>query len=457
MIPAAYLEHEVWQDCRNFILNPGEALAEAQCQLRERLEQVASIEAERERLQVLLAEKEAEREGVTTLFRQGSISLNEAEVQLDAVGREMADLRALTDSLAAQVELVKAWEARVVEATVLLAQLRERLADIEARDDWDAKRQGVEMLVQEVTVQTERDGKQKRGTITIRYVFGEPRHAVRFQYECQYCYARAFYARADHGDASADFPRRLLVRRNIAAVLRAELRRPSWRGETIALGTATDCYQPIEARYRLMPGVLRVLCDWPTPVGIVTKAPLLLRDLALWRELAALTSVRVYYTVTTLDAALWRSVEPGTPNPWRRLAAVRLLNAAGVPAGVLMAPLLPGLTDSEEQIARVAAAAAEHGAAFFDAGPLRLAPGVRDHFFAYLAGTFPALLPRYRRAYWATDVPAPYRARLAERVAAVRARYGFAADPQRARVGARAEPGLVVRRGPQLALPLAAD
>lgn len=270
---------------------------------------------------------------------------------------------------------------------------------------------------------------------------------------CQYCYARAFYARADHGDASADFPRRLLIKRNIAAVLRAELRRPSWRGETIALGTATDCYQPIEARYQLMPAVLRVLCDWPTPVGIVTKAPLLLRDLALWRELAALTSVRVYYTVTTLDPALWRSVEPGTPNPWRRLAAVRQLTAAGVPAGVLMAPLLPGLTDSEEQIARVAAAAAEHGAAFFDAGPLRLAPGVREHFFRYLAATFPALLPRYQRAYGATDAPAPYRARLAERVAAVRARYGFVGR-------SRVEPqpaGTRGRRGPQLALPLPAD
>lgn len=177
MVPAEFIENEVWQDCRTFILNPGEMLTEAQNQLRERLEQSAGLEAERARLERVLEDKDRERERVMTLFRRGLITLREVEDQLGTLSREAVELRALVDSLDAQADLVRAWESRVVDAAVILDQLRERLADIEGRDDWEAKRQIVELLVDDVAVHTQRRGKTKQGTVTIRYTFGEPHHA----------------------------------------------------------------------------------------------------------------------------------------------------------------------------------------------------------------------------------------------------------------------------------------
>jgi DNA repair photolyase len=194
---------------------------------------------------------------------------------------------------------------------------------------------------------------------------------------CHYCYARAYYARADHGDADRDFETRILVKVNIAEVLARELARPRWSGEQVALGTATDCYQPIEGRYRLTRALLETLLAHRNPLGIVTKGPLILRDLDLLAALAQVARVRVFFTITTVDPALWRQVEPGTPHPRKRLQAVQRLNAAGVPAGVLLAPILPGITDSEAALEAVIVAAAEHGAAYFGATPLRLPAGVK--------------------------------------------------------------------------------
>ncbi len=245
---------------------------------------------------------------------------------------------------------------------------------------------------------------------------------------CHYCYARAYYALAEHGDPGLDFESRILVKTNVAAVLARELARPSWGGEQVALGTSTDCYQPAEARYRLTRASLESLLAYRNPIGMVTKAPLVLRDLDLLADLARVAKVRVFFTITTVDPVLWRQVEPGTPHPRRRLEAVRRLNAAGVPAGVLLAPILPGLTDSEESLAAVMAAAAEHGAVYFGAGPLRLPPVVKEHYLGFVGARFPALLPRYERAYRATYAPRDYQARLDERLRRLRARYGFAAD-----------------------------
>jgi DNA repair photolyase len=225
----------------------------------------------------------------------------------------------------------------------------------------------------------------------------------------------------------------------------------------VALGTATDCYQPIEARYRLTRALLEVLLAHRNPVGLVTKAPLVLRDLDLWRALALVTKVRVYLTITTIDPAVWRQIEPGTPNPRRRLEAVRRLNEAGVPAGVLLAPILPGITDSEASIEAVVAAAAEHGAASFGAGALRLAPGVRDHYLRFVGEARPDLLPRYERAYTGTYAPPAYVARLNERVDRLRARYGFGQDAMRqhqlVRPASPAQAAQGTSGGRQLALP----
>jgi DNA repair photolyase len=277
-------------------------------------------------------------------------------------------------------------------------------------------------------------------------------------HSCHYCYARAYYARAEHGNADRDFETRIYVKRNMPAVLDRELVRRAWLGESVALGTATDCYQPIEGRYRLTRALVEVLLAHRNAASLVTKAPLVLRDLDLWSALAAVARVRIYLTITTLDPQVWRQVEPGTPNPRRRLEAVRRLNAAGVPSGVLLAPILPGITDSEASIEAVLAAAAEHDAVSVGSSALRLGPGVREHYFGFLAGAHPRLLPRYARAYSGSNAPSDYLQRLKERVDRLRERYGFRADAteQQNEVTPNSAPmsRTSQRVGPQLALPL---
>jgi DNA repair photolyase len=151
----------------------------------------------------------------------------------------------------------------------------------------------------------------------------------------------------------------------------------------------------------------------------------LARDLDPLTALAELPGTRVNFTITTLDRALWRAIEPGTPPPAQRFAVMRRLTAAGIPCGVYLAPVLPGLTDGEEAIAAIAEMARDHGASAFWAGPLRLAPLVKEHYFGFVAQTFPELLPRYSRAYPGPNAPLAYRAMLDERIARVRLRYGF--------------------------------
>jgi DNA repair photolyase len=273
-------------------------------------------------------------------------------------------------------------------------------------------------------------------------------------HSCHYCYARAFYARAGHGDGGRDFETQILVKVNLPEVLQRELNRPSWGGEQVALGTSTDAYQPAEGRYRLTRRVLEALLERDNPLGMVTKSPLVLRDLDVLAKLARVAKVRVFFTVTTLDTGLWRTLEPGTANPLKRLQVMRLLNEAGVPSGVLLAPILPGLTDSIEA---VASAAAEHRAAFFGAAALRLMPVVREHYLGFVQATFPALLPRYQRAYPGTNAPPGYQAALDARVDRIRARYGFVEDSMRKRqivpIGQGGE-GLRPLPGAQLTLPL---
>jgi DNA repair photolyase len=242
-------------------------------------------------------------------------------------------------------------------------------------------------------------------------------------HSCHYCYARAFYVKADRGNGDDDFETRILVKANLASVLRQQLLKPSWSGESIALGTATDCYQPAEGRFRLTRAAIDVLRERRNPVGMVTKSPMILRDLDLLSELARHAPVRVVFTVTTVDQQLWRTIEPGTANPYQRLAAVRKLNEAGVRAGVLMAPILPGLTDSVASIEAVAAAAAEHGAAFWGATALRLMPTVKEHYLAFVERQFPELLERYERAYPGAYAPRAYIDALNQRLQRVRERH----------------------------------
>jgi DNA repair photolyase len=277
-------------------------------------------------------------------------------------------------------------------------------------------------------------------------------------HSCHYCYARAYYARAEHGNADRDFETRIFVKRNMPAVLDRELGRRSWGGESVALGTATDCYQPVEGRYRLTRALLEVLLAHGNAASLVTKAPLVLRDADLWSALARIAQVRIYLTITTLDPSVWRQAEPGTPNPRRRLEAVRRLNAAGVPAGVLLAPILPGITDSEDSLEAVVAGAAEYGAISIGAATLRLAPGVREHYLGWVGAARPDLLSRYERAYAGTHAPPDYLARIEERLARLRVRCSFDEDAMQRRnlapAASTSSPPHARRLGPQLALPL---
>jgi DNA repair photolyase len=273
---------------------------------------------------------------------------------------------------------------------------------------------------------------------------------------CHYCYARASHAFLGM-NAGADFETKIVVKTNVADVLRRELARPSWHGDAVALGTVTDPYQPCEGRYRLTRRVLEALREFRNPASITTKSTLVLRDLDLLADLQRVAGVTVYVTVTTLDPQLWRLIEPGTPPPRQRLSALRRLREAGVPAGVFMMPILPGITDSVDSIDDIAAAAAELGAVSFSTSPLRLAPLVKEHYLGFVGTAFPDLLSRYERAYSGIEASLTYRDALARRVERIRVRYGFGAEPLPIR---RQEPVVAPRAGDrrsaggQLALPL---
>jgi DNA repair photolyase len=229
-------------------------------------------------------------------------------------------------------------------------------------------------------------------------------------------------------NANEDFETKIIVKANMPEVLRQELRKPSWTRERVAIGTATDAYQPCEGRYRLTRRCLEALRDHATPVSIVTKSTLILRDLDLLSDLAPGPGATVYFTITTLDPELSRLIEPGTPPPLKRLEVLRRLSESGVPCGVFLAPILPGITDSAESIETVAAAVKTHGAASFGSAVLRLAPQVKEHYLAFVSETFPDLLPRYERAYAGTNISLDYQTAIERRVARIRERQGFVED-----------------------------
>jgi len=269
-------------------------------------------------------------------------------------------------------------------------------------------------------------------------------------HRCRFCFAVQYRVVADQG-TQQDFGTRLFIKTNFVEVLARELQRPGLQGEHITLGTATDPYQPVEGRYKLTRGALGLLRDHANPMSLLTKSPMVVRDLDLLAELAGVASAEVFFSITTVDLELWRTVEPGTANPFHRLRAMRTLREAGVRAGVMMAPVLPGITDSADSIAAVAAAARAHNAASFMAIPLRLAPHVKEFYLGFIGDEYPDLLSRYERAYPGVHAPPEYREKLGQRIERIRAQYGFSSHAERR--GAP-EPPKPARRGPQLALPI---
>jgi DNA repair photolyase len=212
------------------------------------------------------------------------------------------------------------------------------------------------------------------------------------------CFARNTHTYLDL-DAGRDFDTQVVVKVNAPDLLRRELAAPRWAGGHIAMGTNVDCYQRAEGRYQLMPGIIRALRDFGNPFSILTKGTLILRDLPLLREAAQATSVGLSMSIGFVDEAMWRSVERGTPSPRRRLDAVRTMTDAGFAVSVLMAPILPGLTDTDESIDATVKAIAAAGAASVTPLPLHLRPGAREWYLAWLADMHPELVPRYRRLF----------------------------------------------------------
>ena len=242
------------------------------------------------------------------------------------------------------------------------------------------------------------------------------------------CFARPSHTYLNF-DAGRDFERRIVVKVNAPEVLRRELRRKSWTGAHVAMGTNTDPYQRCEGRYRLTRGVLEVLRDYANPCSVLTKSPLLLRDLDLMVELAGTAGFSANLSIGTLDEEVWRRSEPGTPHPKARMAAVKQLVAAGIPCGILMAPILPGISDSPEQLRAVVRAAADAGASHLTPLTLHLRPGVKEEFMPWLEETYPELVPGYRRLYRGSNAPKPVREEIADRVRAEKRRHPAFTSP----------------------------
>jgi DNA repair photolyase len=215
---------------------------------------------------------------------------------------------------------------------------------------------------------------------------------------CRYCFARNTHTYLDLG-AGLDFDTKVVVKVNAASLLSKELARRSWSGAPIAMGTNVDCYQRVEGRYCLMPRILGALTSAANPFSILTKGSLILRDLPLLQRAAAVTEVSTGVSVGFVDPALWRGIEPGAPSPRTRLEVCRALNDAGIRCGVLMAPILPGLTDAPEQLKRTVQAIAAAGARYVSPIVLHLRPGAREWFMSWLEATHPDKVALYRTMY----------------------------------------------------------
>jgi len=264
------------------------------------------------------------------------------------------------------------------------------------------------------------------------------------------CFARNTHTYLDL-DAGQDFDSKVVVKVNAPELLRKTLASARWAGEHIAMGTNVDCYQRAEGRYQLMRGIIAALRDYANPFSILTKGTLILRDLDLLTQAAEVTDVVLNVSVGFVDKELWRSLEPGTPSPERRLDVCAALTGAGLPCGVLMGPVVPFLSDSPAHLEAAVRRIAEAGAMHVTPIVLHLRPGTRDWYLRWLNENHPALLPRYRALYGrGSYAPKDYQAEISGRVRELARRYGVGAStPAGARsVGARRGMGPVRRPAP---------
>jgi DNA repair photolyase len=237
-------------------------------------------------------------------------------------------------------------------------------------------------------------------------------------HRCTFCYVRAFERRADR-PSDDRYGTSIRVKVNVAEMLARELARPSWHGDWVAVGAATDPYQPAEGRYRLTRACIEAFAAAANPFSIITRGPMIVRDVDVLVEAARRASVSVTFSIPTLDEEVWRKTEPSTAHPRQRLKALKTLVDAGIKVGVGMAPILPGISDGEEQLAEVVRAAREAGATGVWANVLFLRPGTREHFLEHVAEDWPELRPFYEelyagRAYLPAEHTKPVRALVAD-------------------------------------------
>lgn len=241
---------------------------------------------------------------------------------------------------------------------------------------------------------------------------------------CHYCYARRYQTQFELG-AGDEFASIIFVKTNVVDVLRRELRKPSWNGDYVAVGTATDCYQPIEGHYKLTRGALQALGEARNPAGIVTKGPMIVRDIDVLQELDRRAGCTVYLSVPSVDEHAWGQLEPGTAHPLKRLRAVRELNDAGIRCGVLMNPIVPGVTSKPAILERTVKAIAASGASFVGCNVMFLEGGTRDHFMRWLGDAYPHLVDGYEQLYARKYAPAAYRKEVRQVIGLLRAKYGL--------------------------------
>jgi DNA repair photolyase len=244
-------------------------------------------------------------------------------------------------------------------------------------------------------------------------------------HRCTFCYVRGFERRADRPSGEA-YGRSVRVKLNVADVLRRELASRTWKREVVAVGAATDPYQPAEGRYRITRACLEAFADARSPFSLITRGPLVVRDVDVLQRAARRAEVDVTFSVPTLDPEIWRRTEPGTAPPRQRLRALRILIDAGIDAGVGIAPILPGISDRPELLADVVRAARDAGATNVWCNVLYLQPGTREHFLEHLARDWPELLPRYLALYRSPYPGRAATAQVKDEVAALKRRFAIA-------------------------------
>jgi DNA repair photolyase len=239
---------------------------------------------------------------------------------------------------------------------------------------------------------------------------------------CHYCFARRYQTQFELGPDD-EFSSVILVKTNLIEVLKRELDHPSWSREQVAVGTATDPYQPIEGHYKLTRRALEALTEGRTPIGLVTKGPMVVRDAEILADMSKRIGCTVYMSVPTVDEHAWSTLEPGTAHPLQRLRAVKHLREAGVHVGVLMAPVVPGFSTRPDQLEATVKAIADHGAAFAGMNMMYLKGGTRDHFLGFIAREFPHMSEGFERLYKGAYAPTGYSASIRAMVNALQQRY----------------------------------